>query len=98
MIDRHFKAHGVTVKRSMEFDNVETVKRAVEIGDGISIVPEKTVLQEVQSGILCAIEIEKPGLWRPLGIISKRHRSRTPAQREFLELLRDGGQERAAES
>jgi DNA-binding transcriptional LysR family regulator len=98
VIDRYLKAHGVTVKRPMEFDNVETVKRAVEIGDGISIVPEKTVQQEVQSGVLCAIEIEKPELWRPLGIISKRHRSRTPAQREFLELLRDGGRERAAES
>jgi DNA-binding transcriptional LysR family regulator len=93
-IDRHLKEHGVAVKRAMEFDNVETVKRAVEIGDGISIVPEKTVQQEVESGVLRVVQLEKSELWRPLGIVSKRHRSRTPAQREFLELLRGPGRER----
>ena len=33
----------------MEFDNIETVKRAVEIDAGISIVPRGTITQEIAS-------------------------------------------------
>ena len=39
----------------MEFDNIETVKRAVEIDHGIAIVPQATVLQEVRQGTLVTI-------------------------------------------
>ena len=36
----------------MEFDNVETMKRAVEIGAGVSILPEPAVAAEVAGGTL----------------------------------------------
>ena len=45
-IDKILRGHNVAVKIAMEFDNIETVKRAVEIDAGISIVPERTVVQE----------------------------------------------------
>ena len=84
VIDRHLKENGVTVARAMEFDNVETVKRAVEVENGVSIVPQNTVRQEVASGALVAIPLEGTGLSRPLGVISKRNRPRSPAQKEFV--------------
>jgi DNA-binding transcriptional LysR family regulator len=87
VIDRHLKEHGVTVNQTMEFDNVETVKRAVEIEHGISIVPEKTVQLEAENGSIRAVEIDKPEMWRPLGILLKRNRARSPAQKEFIGLL-----------
>jgi LysR family transcriptional regulator, transcriptional activator of the cysJI operon len=87
VIDRHLKDQGVAVRQEMEFDNIETVKRAVEIEHGISIVPQKTVTQEIENGSLVAVEIEKPELWRPLGIILKRNRARSPALKEFIALL-----------
>ena len=34
----------------LEFDNIETVKRAVEIENGVSIVPETAVRDEVEGG------------------------------------------------
>src|ERR1043165_4085886 len=37
--DRILKSYGVTVRRVAEFDNIETIKRAVEVGFGLSIVP-----------------------------------------------------------
>lgn len=89
VIDRHLKEHGVSVIRTMEFDNIETVKRAVEIENGISIVPQTTVEDEVRSGTLIAIHIDHPELWRPLGILLKRNRSRSPAQREFIALVQN---------
>lgn len=90
ILDRHLKENGVSINQTMEFDNIETVKRAVEIENGISIVPQNTVSAEADSGTLVAIDIEGPELWRPLGILLKRNRSRSPALREFINLLQKG--------
>lgn len=87
VIDRHFKEHNVAIVRTIEFDNIETVKRAVEVETGVSIVPQNTVRLEVKNGDLAAVEISSPEMWRPLGILLKRNRSRSPAVREFIALL-----------
>ncbi len=87
VLDKHFRAEGVSIVQAIEFDNIETVKRAVEIENGVSIVPENTILQEVKSGTLAAVEISKPEMRRPLGILSRRNHPRTSAQKEFIALL-----------
>ena len=98
VIDRYLREHGIAIKHAMEFDNIETVKRAVEIENGISIVPQNTVKQEVANGALAAVEIEKPEMWRPLGILIKRNRSCSPAHKEFIALLQKGIVETKSES
>jgi LysR family transcriptional regulator, transcriptional activator of the cysJI operon len=85
-LDRHFRENGVSLGHTIEFDNIETVKRAVEIEEGISILPKASVKDELQAGTLRAIPLDPP-LRRPLGIILKRNRPRTPALREFIALL-----------
>ena len=45
-IDRALKQHGVKVDVAMEFDNVETIKQAIGIAAGISILPAPTVQKE----------------------------------------------------
>jgi DNA-binding transcriptional LysR family regulator len=90
IIDRHFRDHSVQIDHAMEFDNIETVKRAVEIESGISLVPGNTVEKEVASGLLVALEIEGVKMSRPLGVITKRNRARSPAQKEFVEALKNG--------
>ncbi len=87
VIDRHLRDFGVQIEHSMEFDNIETVKRAVEIESGVSIVPRNTARQEVESGLLSAVEIHEPKMVRPLGIISRKSRSRSPAQKAFVAAL-----------
>jgi len=87
VIDRAMRDRGIHVHHAIEFDSVETVKRAVEIENGISIVPGRTVRQEVENGALVAVEIADPQMWRPLGILLKRERSRSPALREFVTRL-----------
>ena len=84
VIDRHLREQGVQIEHAMEFDNVETVKRAVEIESGVSIVPQHTVRQEVESGVLAAVKIETPKMVRPLGVIARRGRPRSPAHKAFL--------------
>ena len=72
----------------MEVDNIETIKRVVEIGSVISIVPEPTITQEVKNETLKAVHFIDGVLMRPLGIISKRGRRFTPAVQEFIDFLK----------
>jgi len=88
IIDRALRELGVRVSHAAEFDNIETVKRAVEIESGISIVPAQTVAQEVQHGQLAAIEIDAPRLTRPLGIILSRTRPRPAGLKELIGALK----------
>jgi DNA-binding transcriptional LysR family regulator len=86
-IDRKLRSEGVKVKLVLEFDSIETVKRAVEIENGVSIVPEKAVRDEVETGLLATVAFTEPELLRPLGVLIRRSARVSPALREFLALL-----------
>ncbi len=88
-LDKILREYGVDVKHVMEFDNVETVKRAVEIDAGISIVPLGTVTQEVAKQTLASVEIEDGEFFRPLAAIYKKNKVLSPAMKQFLSILKD---------
>jgi DNA-binding transcriptional LysR family regulator len=88
-LDKILREYGVEVKHVMEFDNVETVKRAVEIDAGISIVPIGTVTQEIAKNTLAAVEIEDGEFYRPLAAIYKKNKVLSPAMKQFLTILKD---------
>jgi len=87
-IDRALKQHGVKVEVVMEFDNVETIKQAIGIKAGVSILPRPTVLKEIGIRTLAATPLAIAGLVRPIGIIHRRGRRLTPAVAAFIDLLR----------
>jgi DNA-binding transcriptional LysR family regulator len=93
-IDRVLALAGVIVKVALEFDNIETIKRAVEIGSGVSLLPEPTVERELATSTLVKVQIHGRPLVRPLGIIHRRDRELSDTSRRFVQLL----QSRAAES
>jgi DNA-binding transcriptional LysR family regulator len=72
----------------MEFDNTETIKRAIEINAGISILPENTIVQEVSSRTIKAIPFLNERFFRPTGIIVRKDKILGLASRYFIELLR----------
>jgi DNA-binding transcriptional LysR family regulator len=86
-VDRQLKRSRVTVHMVHEFDNIETIKRAIEIGSGIALLPGPTVRQEISAGSLIALELSDVELVRPLGIVHKRNKQLTTAVRKFIELL-----------
>ena len=92
-VDRVLKEHGVSVQYVLEFDNVETVKRAVEIDAGIAIVPKGTITQEVEKGTLAAITFEDADFSRPLAAIHKKNKVLSPAMKEFLQILKSDASE-----
>jgi DNA-binding transcriptional LysR family regulator len=86
-IERFLREHSVRVRISSRFDNIQSMKEALRLGSGVSILPEPMLHSEVQEGRLCAIRLEEP-LIRPLGIIHRRRRSFPHAAQVFLDLLR----------
>jgi len=85
--DQIFRDARISVLPVMEFDNIETVKRAVEINAGIAIVPKGTVMQEVEKGLLEAKNFTDQRFLRPIYIIHRKGRVLTPAMEKFISLL-----------
>ncbi len=88
-LDKILREYDVNVKHVMEFDNVETVKRAVEIDAGVSIVPLGTVAQEVSKKTLVTVELKDGEFFRPVAAIYKKNKVLSPAIKQFLNILKD---------
>ncbi len=87
-LDRAIAAHNAQPNVIMEFDNIETIKRAVEIDAGVALLPEPTVGRELAAGTLCTVRLAGEELVRPLGIIRSRGKPLAPTVERFIELLR----------
>jgi LysR family transcriptional regulator, transcriptional activator of the cysJI operon len=85
-LDKILRRQGVTVQHVMEFDNIETVKRAVELNCGVAVVPQATVRQEVANHTLAAVALEGD-YFRTLGAVYRRSKVLSPALKQFLTLL-----------
>src|SRR5437016_10930598 len=88
-IDRLLKDSSVQVDHVMEFDNIESVKRAVEIDAGVAIVPQGTVIQEVAKQTLAQLSLDDGDYYRPLAAIYKRNKVLSPAMKQFLGILKE---------
>lgn len=86
-IDRYLRQRSVNIRVVMEFDNIETIKQAVEIGAGVSILPEPTVQKEVKGKTVAMVRLIAPQLERPIGIIHRQRKAFTPTATRFIEML-----------
>ena len=82
-----FKEANIEAEPVMEFDNVETVKRAVEINAGIAILPQTTVIREEAQGLLKVLKFKNQTYKRPLALIHRKGRVLTPAIKKLIDLL-----------
>jgi DNA-binding transcriptional LysR family regulator len=86
-LDRFFREHEVAISIVMQFDNIQSIKEAVVLGSGISILPERAIQTELEHGRLVSIPLNAPELIRPTGIIHRKKKKLTRAAREFLNLV-----------
>ena len=87
LIDGYLLAHQVQVRITQSFDNIETIKRVVEIGLGVCILPEPTVEREARDGTLAVRPLDGPPLTRPTGVLLPKGRTPTRALERFLAVL-----------
>lgn len=85
--DRILKAHGVEVKKVAEFDNIETIKRAVQVGFGLAIVPEPAVSEEERGGQLVVVKLAEKDWVRHVGVIYRTDRNLSLAAKKFVQIL-----------
>ncbi len=86
--DKMMKNHGVSVKKVAEFDNIETIKRAVEVGFGLAIVPLPSVIDEEKNGQLSIVKLKEKNWDRPVAVVYRSDRELTLAAKKFVNLLR----------
>jgi DNA-binding transcriptional LysR family regulator len=88
-IDRVLRGYRVQVDIAMEFDNNETLKRAVEVGAGLSVLPTANVAREAASGYLAVVPFRDPTRWvRKIAIIRRRGKAHSKAEMMLLRVLR----------
>lgn len=87
--DKILKAAGVEVKKVAEFDNIETIKRAVEVGFGVAILPMPAVIDEQKAGRLVVIKLAEKDWVRPVGAVYRTDRTLSLAAKKFLQLLEE---------
>ena len=87
-LDRFFREQGIEMRLAMQFDNIQMIKEAVALGSGISILPARTMLAEIEQGRLVAIPLHAPELVRPVGIVYRKRKKFNRAAQSFLELLK----------
>jgi len=97
-IDEILKRQGVSVVTKAEFDNIELIKRAVEIGLGISVVPSVTVRSEIQAGLLKAVALTEGPFMRPIAVLYRRGRSLPLGVKKFLDVLTEDTAQPTSES
>ena len=94
-IDKALRQHNVRVNTVMEFDNIETIKQAIIIAAGVSILPRHTVQNEASIRTLAVVPLSILHLVRPVGLIHRRAKPLTPTVERFIQLLRDANEEPA---
>jgi DNA-binding transcriptional LysR family regulator len=87
-IDRVLKRAGIRIEVVMQFDNIETIKQAIAIAAGVSILPRAAVAKEAGIRMLATVPLAIGGLVRPIAIIHRRGKRLAPAVARFIDVLR----------
>ncbi|HEY1016872.1 MAG TPA: LysR family transcriptional regulator [Herpetosiphonaceae bacterium] len=82
-----FQAAGAAPAQRMVLGNLEAIKRSVEVGLGVALVPAMVVRREVAAGQLRQLVLEGARVVRVYNVIHHRDRHTTRAAAMFLALL-----------
>ncbi len=86
-----FEKHKTRLNISVELPSLEAIKKLVERGVGVALVPKLTAQSEIAAGQLCALTVREMKLERKLNIIYRRNSELSHAAKEFLKVARDLG-------
>ena len=87
LVDALLRRHGVRVQYAMELDNIETIKRSVEAGLGLSLLPAPTLAAEIRARTLVGRPPAEGPFRRPIAVVYRKSRELSAAGKAFLALL-----------
>ena len=82
-----FKRHKTPLNMEVELPSLEAIKRFVQRGNGIALVPKLTVEGELESGALVAVSVPELQVERKLRLVYRRQAALSHAARAFLQVV-----------
>ncbi len=98
MIDDLFRGVRPPVRVTLELSGVETIKKFIGIGLGISLLSRSYAAAEVKAGILKLVPLQQPKLERQLALAYRTDRYLSRSAQAFIELARQHFDRSAEES
>ena len=86
LVEERLRQAGIRPRVSMELGSNEAIKRAVEMGMGVSVLSATIIKREAEAGLLRILRIREKGLTRQFQIIIHRERERSRLIAAFLEV------------
>ncbi|HEY4357984.1 MAG TPA: LysR family transcriptional regulator [Acidobacteriaceae bacterium] len=84
-----FKRHKTPLQMDVELPSLEAIKRFVERGNGVALVPRLTVESELETGTLIAIAVPELQMERQLRLVFRREANLSHAARAFLHVVEE---------
>jgi DNA-binding transcriptional LysR family regulator len=84
-----FEKYKTRLNIAIELPSLEAIKKLVEIGVGIALVPRLTAQSEISSGQLVALSVKEMKLERKLNIVYRRNSELSHAAKAFLKVARE---------
>jgi DNA-binding transcriptional LysR family regulator len=82
-----FKRHKTPLQMEVELPSLEAIKRFVQRGNGVALVPKLTVEVELEAGALVGIAVPELQMERKLRLVYRRQAALSHAARAFLQVV-----------
>ena len=82
-----FRRYKTPLQMGVELPSLEAIKRFVEMGNGVALVPRLTVEPELQNGVLVRVPIQELQVERKLRLVYRRQASLSHAALAFLKVV-----------
>ena len=82
-----FIEHRIAFQPRYEVEHIATIHAMVRAGLGVAALPELAAAFVQQGGVVTR-RLTGPDIQRPLGVVTRRHRSLSPAAQEMVRMLR----------
>ena len=82
-----FKRHKTPLQMGVELPSLEAIKRFVEMGNGVALVPSLTVGPELERGALVRVQVPELQIERKLRLVYRRQANLSHAALAFLKVV-----------
>lgn len=82
-----FKKHKTPLQMGVELPSLEAIKRFVEMGNGVALVPRLTAVPELKTGALVMLEVPELQTERKLRLVYRKQANLSHAAMSFLKVV-----------
>ena len=93
LVIREFQRHKVPLNMDVEMPTVETIRRLVQLNEGVAFLPRMCVEQEIKQGLLHEIRVKELNVERKIRLVYPARRALSHAAKAFLDVVKKSNQE-----